>query len=53
MRLGPSKTGLSPPPSNLFYCSFQGGASVVVLFVFVLGSNFLLFEPYVDLHIFI
>ena len=25
----------------------------MVQFVFVFGSNFLLFEPYVDLHIFI
>ena len=39
LRLGASKTGLSPPVI-LYYCSFQGDTSVVVPFVLYFGFEF-------------
>ena len=47
------KLTLSLPPSNfIYYLSFQGDASVVVLYVFVSESNSGLFECNVCFHIY-
>ena len=39
--LGPSKTGLSPPPPKDFYITLQGDTSVIVLFILCFGVEYL------------